>query len=166
MKAKEAGAPAAGAGPGKEQGNDMQQIDFHFNVGNRLQYACRFVKKVWKMGRSIAVWSSDPARLADFDRRLWAFEDLAFIPHAMAGGEDAEEARVILGADAAALPGSDVLLLLDEQTPPQFEQLFERFDRVVDIVSSIPEETAAARLRYKAYLSRKYPLKAYDQGRP
>lgn len=143
----------------------MQQIDFHFNVGQRLPYACRFIRKVWKMGKTVAVWSSDAARLADFNRRLWAFDDLSFIPHAMAGAKDADEARVILCEDPARLPGSDVLLLLDEQTPPAFEQLFERFDRVVDIVSSIPEETAAARLRYKTYRDLKYPLKAYDQGK-
>lgn len=143
----------------------MQQIDFHFNVGNRLLYACRFVSKVWKMGKSIAVWSSDPVRLADFNRRLWAFDDLSFIPHAFAGAPDASEARVILAEDTAKLPDSDVLLLLDEQVPPGFETLFTRFDRIADIVSSIPEETAAARLRYKTYRSLQYPLKAYDQGR-
>ena len=143
----------------------MKQIDFHFNVGNRLFYACRFVNKVWGMGLSVAVWSSDRMRLDDFNRRLWAFEDMSFIPHAFAGGLDAKSARVILAPDPTALPDSDVLLLLDEGTPPDYENLFQRFDRVVDIVSSIPEETEAARNRYRIYLHHKYPLKAYDQGR-
>ncbi|MCG5031342.1 DNA polymerase III subunit chi [Mesosutterella sp. OilRF-GAM-744-9] len=142
----------------------MQQIDFHFNVGSRLQYACLFVRKVWKMGKSVAVWSSDSARLADFNRRLWAFDDLSFVPHAMAGSQDAQEARVVLSEDPSRLPDSDVLLLLDESVPPDFEQLFRRFDRVVDIVSSVPEETAAARARYKIYRKLNCPLKAYDQG--
>ena len=32
----------------------MQQIDFHFNVAQRTIYACRLIKKVRKMGLTVA----------------------------------------------------------------------------------------------------------------
>lgn len=35
----------------------MQQIDFHFNVAQRTIYASRLIKKVRKMGLTVAVWS-------------------------------------------------------------------------------------------------------------
>ena len=156
---------AKSSAPPEPPAKAMTQIDFHFNVGNRLLYACYFVKKVWKLGKSIAVWSSDPLRLSGFDRRLGAFEDMAFSPHAFAGALDSDSARVILASDPTSLPDSDVLLLLDESVPPDYQKLFNRFDRIVDIVSSIPSETEAARSRYRIYRDNKYPLKAYDQKR-
>ncbi len=143
----------------------MTQIDFHFNVGSRLLYACRFVSKVRKLGKTIAVWSSDTERLSEFDSLLWTFEDLSFIPHAPAGSSAAEGCPVLLSPYPGKLPDSDVLLLLDEDVPPDFEQLFRRFERIADIVSSVPEETAAARRRYKIYHQLNYPLRAFDQGR-
>ena len=143
----------------------MNQIDFHFNVGNRLRYACLFVRKVDAMGKSVSVWSSDAGRLAAFDTMLWTFTDLSFITHAMAGAEDCTETRIILSPDPLQLPAADILLLLDENVPPDFPRLFARFERVVDIVSSVPEETEAARGRYRIYQREKLPLKAYDLKR-
>ena len=143
----------------------MKQIDFHFNVGDRLRYACLFVKKVKGLRKSVSVWSSDPRRLSAFDSLLWTFSDLEFIPHAMLGAEDFTETNILLSPEAGKLPPADILLLLDEQVPPDHAHLFERFERVVDIVSSVPEETEAARSRYRIYQREHLPLKAYDLKR-
>lgn len=47
----------------------MQQIDFHFNVAQRTIYACRLIKKVRKMGLTVAVWSGNRGAVAARLRR-------------------------------------------------------------------------------------------------
>lgn len=36
----------------------MEQIDFHFGVANRTVYVAKLIKKVQKMGLSVAVWGA------------------------------------------------------------------------------------------------------------
>ena len=59
----------------------MTQVDFHFNVPDVGQYACRLVRKAWHAGHRVVVYCEDTRRLARFDRQLWDFQPLAFVPH-------------------------------------------------------------------------------------
>ena len=63
----------------------MQQIDFHFNVAQRTIYACRLIKKVRKMGLTVAVWSSNEVLLRRANDDLMRIEDMNYIAHARAG---------------------------------------------------------------------------------
>ncbi len=56
----------------------MQKIDFHFNVPDRLRYACLVARTILRRGLTLALWSSDEKRLRDLDSLLWRFNDLAF----------------------------------------------------------------------------------------
>lgn len=49
----------------------MTQVDFHFNVPNRLFYACQVAATVFRRGMTLAVWSADAARLQAFNAMLW-----------------------------------------------------------------------------------------------
>lgn len=141
----------------------MQQIDFHYNVKNRSNYACRLLKKITTLGRTARVWSRDSVLLNRVYTELWTFEDEGFYPHAWAGTPYASEAGIVFGADIEALGSGDVLVLLDEDVPPDWESLFARFDRVVDIVSTDPAELVRSRARYRAYKSAGVPLKVFDR---
>lgn len=143
----------------------MDQIDFHFGVANRTVYACRLIKKVQKMGLSVAVWGRDDVLMKRAYDDLWRFEDLTFIAHAWVGSEYAGDCTVHFGKDLAALPTADVLVLLDEAVPPDWQHAFVRFKRVVDIVSSRESELANARTRYKIYRAAGIVPKAYDRSR-
>lgn len=142
----------------------MQQIDFHFNVPNRSLYACRLIKKVHGMGKRIAVWSSDRLSLKKTYDDLWRFEDLTVIPCAWVGDGYESDCRVVFGTDIDALPESDVVVLLDENVPELWQSRLARFDRAVDIVSTRPQEVAAARARYRAYRDAGVTPKAYDRS--
>ena len=41
----------------------MEQIDFHFGVANRTVYVAKLIKKVQKMGLSVAVWGRVPTMI-------------------------------------------------------------------------------------------------------
>ena len=143
----------------------MQQIDFHFNVANRSLYACLLIKKVTGMGLTVAVWSSDNFLLKKAYDDLWRFEDLTFIAHAWAGSEYETLAGVVFGENLSKLPARYVLVLLDENVPPNWQEQFSRFDRIVDIVSNDDREVANARQRYRVYHAASDKLQAYDRSR-
>jgi len=142
----------------------MKQIDFHFNVNDRSIYACRLVKKVTGMGLRVALWSSDHTFLTRVYEDLWRFEDLTFIAHAWAGTDYEKACSVCFGDQLEALPSSDVLVLLDEAVPADWQKAFSRFDRVVDIVGRNETELQHSRARYRIYKASGVELKAYDRS--
>lgn len=155
---------ACGAAPCAIMNADMQKIDFHYNVANRLAYACRVARTVYKRGLTLAVWTSDERRLRELDSLLWRFDDLAFLPHVRAESPLAAETPIRLSSNLAALQG-DVLLLLDDFLPPDWKTDFERFERIIDVVSTEPAELEQSRSRYRAYKAAGVTLAAYDRRR-
>ena len=136
----------------------MTEVKFHFNVADRTDYACRLLRKATRQGAHIVV-TAPAAVLAKFDRDLWTFDALEFLPHVLlrAGSpapepmsEQLRATRIWLSPDAATSGGRDVLVHLaaDAVEPPAG---FEQFARVIDIVSLDPQERLAARQRWKHY---------------
>ncbi len=140
----------------------MKKIDFHFNVPDRLRYACLVAQAVLKRGLALAVWSSSEARLRDLDRLLWRFDDLAFLPHASAESGLADETPILWSTDLSKLKG-DVLLLLDDYLPPTWQTDFDRFARIIDVVGTEPEELKRSRDRYRSYRAAGVELAACDR---
>lgn len=127
------------------------RVDFYFNVDHRLHYACRVIRKARAAGKRAVVYTCQPDRLAQFDNSLWTFSALDFVPHVYADSPLAAATPVVLAASADAAPDSDVLLTLDDDAPPRFEEFFARYQRVIEIVSSDDEDKKRARLRFKNY---------------
>ena len=140
----------------------MQKIDFHFNVPDRLRYACLVARTVLRRGLTLALWSSDERRLRDLDSLLWRFNDLAFLPHVFTTSPLANETPILMSTDLSSLQG-DVLLLLDDHLPPSWQTDFERFNRIIDVVSTKPDELKLSRDRYRAYRAAGVELAAYDR---
>lgn len=141
----------------------MHKIDFHFNVAQRTLYACRLIKKVRAMGLTVAVWSSNEVLLRRAYDDLWRFEDLTFIAHAWAGSAFEADAPVVFASDITKLKAADVIILLDETVPPDWQKVLAPFDRVVDIVSTSPTELTNSRARYRLYKTAGVTLNAYDR---
>ena len=150
--------------PSAPYNRPMQQIDFHFNVGNRLLYACRVAQTVLRRRMTLAVWSRDERRLRDLDRLMWRYRDLAFLPHVEASRPTAARTPIRWSTRLDALE-ADVLLLLDDALPDDWEHALSRFGRIIDVVGSAPEEVESSRSRYRAYRAAGAELAAYDQAR-
>jgi DNA polymerase-3 subunit chi len=127
------------------------RIDFYFNVDHRLQYACRLVRKARGANLSVLAFARDPDRLARFDTALWTFSALDFLPHVYADSPLASVTPIVLSLRQDDAPARDVLLNLDDETPPAFATWFTQFARVVEIVSREDDDRARARRRFKAY---------------
>ena len=75
----------------------MTRVDFHTHVANRLEYACRFARKVYGAGQTLVV-VGEPDMLRAFDQALWTFSPLEFVPHCFTRDPLAAQTPVVLAA--------------------------------------------------------------------
>jgi DNA polymerase-3 subunit chi len=144
----------------------MARINFAFGAPERLQTACQVARKRYQAGEHVIVFCPDVRRLATFDRLLWTFDDIAFVPHVMADDPLATRTPVILTASGpieaasvfdAAQPFPWLLNLSDE-CPPDYD----RFERILEIVSDDPDDRQLARQRWRVYQSAGHDVRAHN----
>ena len=140
----------------------MTEISFHFNVPDRTEYACRLLRKALRKGAQVVVTGTPPV-LAELDRALWSFDPLEFVPHVMPRPGQALAPRlrttpVWLVSDLAQVEHHDVLVNLHDDAPAGFES----FARVIEIVTPIEADRAAARQRWKHYATRGYAIEKHE----
>lgn len=133
----------------------MTRIDFYSNVPDKIQYACRLVRKARSANCRLVLFGRDRAQLAAIDEALWTFSDTDFLPHVMADDPLAAQTPVLLAdAGMANLAHHELMINLSGQTPPDFA----RFERLLEIVAADDDDKAAGRERYRYYQQRGYPL--------
>jgi len=126
-------------------------VAFHFNVPEKLAYACRVVRKA--VGLEQKVWVvTHPDQLQALNELMWSFSKLDFIAHASASApsEVLKHSPVVLAQSPQDLPDPhsfDVLLNLDDAVPSHYE----RFARVIEVVSLDEQDKHTARTRWKHY---------------
>ena len=137
----------------------MTGVEFHFNAPDKLGYACRLLRKAALKGARVAV-TGEPALLRELDTILWTFDPLEFVPHCMANAPAGmlQATPIILCDSAASAPHHDVLVNLGARVP----EGFERFQRLIEVVTVHDEDRASGRARWQHYKSRGYELKRVD----
>ncbi|CAN7418255.1 DNA polymerase III subunit chi [Variovorax sp. LjRoot290] len=139
----------------------MTEIDFHFNTPDKVNYACRLLRKAVGARGARVVVVADPQLLDAVDLALWTFAPTEFIAHCRSDGEPHTVARspVVLAESAAApLPHQQVLVNLGAELPAGFE----RFERLIDIVSADDADRLAGRKRWRHYAERGYAIQRHD----
>ena len=141
----------------------MTRIEFHFNAPDRLNYACRLLRKIYAGQLRVGVIGAQPL-LGHLDQALWTFSALDFIPHALVqpGQPVVQGTAVVLAETVAALGQVDVLVNLGEGVPMGFESMA----RLIEIVTSDDLDRANARSRWKQYTQRGYELIRHDLAKP
>lgn len=137
----------------------MTEIAFHFNAPDKSAYACRLLRKSVKGGRRLVVTAPDDT-LRALDQRLWTFSPLDFVPHCMVASAPAllQATPVVLAADPQQAPHQQVLVNLGDTVP----EGFERFERLIEVVSNDADDRAQARLRWRHYAARGYAIVRHD----
>lgn len=138
----------------------MPQVAFHFNAPDKLDYACRFIRKALRHDARVTVLAPMD-RLRQLSTRLWKFAGHEFLAHAVQG-EDAELlalAPVVLVESLQASVHHEVLLNLGVEMP----QGFEHYAKVVEVVSSFDEQDRAlARERWRSYQKAGHTIERFD----
>ena len=140
----------------------MTGVEFHFNLGDRMNYACRLVRKAVKGGNRVVV-TGEPELVRELDTALWTFSPLEFIPHCHAASADAQvldASPVVLADSARGTPHQEVLVNLGGRVP----EGFERFERLIELVSPDEDDRQQARKRWKHYADRGYQIQRHDRA--
>jgi DNA polymerase-3 subunit chi len=130
----------------------MTRVDVHAGAADKLQFACRLLRKSQAVGAQVVV-GGDRAVLDRLDVALWTFDALSFLPHARVRAAtaalpaSAERAPVWLADEPLRCAHRDVLLNLG----PDMVEGWEAFARVIDVVQAGEPDTSLGRRRWKAY---------------
>lgn len=153
----------------------MARIDFHSNVSDKLEYACRLTRKIWSAtttGEPVRniVMVGEKADLKRLDELLWTFSATDLLPHCFIDDEAATDTPILLTEHflspvLAQLPHADVLIHLGLRMPPDVPGLLARFPRIVELVTIHEAERLAGRERYKAYRDLGHELHNFDQSK-
>ena len=153
----------------------MARIDFHSNVSDKLEYACRLTRKIWSAtsaGEPVRhiVMVGEKSDLKKLDELLWTFSAVDFLPHCFIDDEAAIDTPILLTDDflspaLSQLPHADVLIHLGMRMPSDVPGLLARFPRIVEVVTINEAERLAGRERYKAYRDLGHELHNFDQSK-
>lgn len=138
----------------------MTRIDFYTKVDNKLRFAGKLCAKALAQKLRVNVYAPDKALAERFDRLLWTDNALSFIPHCRAEDPLAAETPVLIHTQEGDLLDHALLINLDHAWPP----FFSRFERVIEIVGTEPEDAAAARDRFRFYRDRGYAMQTHDMS--
>jgi len=140
----------------------MTRIDFHTNIADKVAYACRLARKAFGAHHRIVVLADDAQQLAELNTAMWTFSTTDFLPHVLAGDVLAEHTPIILtDNDEAELPHTELLVNLSRRAPSRVD----RFERMIEVISSDEDDAAAGRKRYVAYKQQEYPLTHFVAGK-
>lgn len=141
----------------------MAEVLFYTGVADRLPFVCRLLRKVQLSGARVAVVGPSAA-LDRLDAALWSFEPTEFVPHLRLRGETVPSrlARtpVLLAEAAGPEAGDDVLLNLGAELVPGFE----RFRRVLEVVSRDAQQMQSGRERFRQYKGQGHAVVHHEVG--
>lgn len=137
----------------------MTSIAFHFNAPDRLAYAFRLLRKAASSGAKVLVIGASET-LNQLDAALWAFSPADFVPHCLLAGDAMLLAAspVILANSTESSPHQEVLLNLGHPVPNGFE----KFERIIEIVTRDDEDRQLARGRWKYYADSGFTMIRHD----
>ncbi len=128
----------------------MTQVDFYSGASDKLLVACRLSAKAIQQALNIIVFIPDSTLFERFDKLLWTYSPISFVPHCRAGDKMADRTPVILSADSEEtllFLNHNIMLNLHDDVPPHYEQ----FQRVIEIVGDASNDKGIARKRYRYY---------------
>ena len=138
----------------------MTEVAFHFNVPDKLAYACRLLRKAAASGAKLVV-TGEAELLRALDTQLWTFSPLEFIPHCHAASAEPQvlaASPVVLADTPRGTPHQEVLVNLGGGIP----EGFERFERLIELVAQQDEDRQQARVRWRHYADRGYAILKHD----
>lgn len=139
----------------------MTEIDFHFNAADKVGHACRLLRKAVVGNGARVVVAADAAMLDAVDAALWQFSATDFVAHCRSDSDAHVLARspvVLAVPGSAVVPHQQVLVNLGETVPVGFE----RFERLIEVVTGEEADRLAGRARWRHYADRGYALKRHD----
>jgi DNA polymerase-3 subunit chi len=140
----------------------MTAVEFHTGVADKVDYACRLLRKAYRSGARLVVTAPSPL-LATLDRELWTFAERDFIPHLRVPAlAPAVAARTPIWLVEGDLPVDAPGVLVNLGAPAPADPT--RFDRIIEVLSADADDLQPGRERWRAYVAA--GLTPVRHGRP
>jgi len=152
----------------------MTRVDFYVLSSHepaaRIEVVCKLIDKACARGQKVFVHSDDETLLRRLDTFLWEFRPERFIAHQFIGQEasvrsaDGGESDPAQELEPVTLScqepqHNDAVFINLARTVPAF---FSRFERTLEVVDNQESVRLDARLRYRFYQDRGYPLQHHN----
>ena len=136
----------------------MTRVDFYSHAEPKLQVACQLVAKAIQQHLHVVVFAPDENAARSFDKLLWTYQAVGFVPHCMTYHALAPETPVVIAREDVEMPYHQVMLNLHVESPPSFS----RFERLIELVGVADDDREFARSRYRFYRDRGYEIRHHD----
>ncbi|MGB0635835.1 MAG: DNA polymerase III subunit chi [Gammaproteobacteria bacterium] len=134
----------------------MTRVDFyiHDSLSQLAQNVlmCRITEKAWKKNHKIFVRCLNEKSVKEMDDLLWSFSAESFVPHECQS--ENHTAPIIIGDKLSEAIKSDLLVNLGEDVPTTVS----KFQRVVEPTGYDESSRNSARVKYKYYQDRGFPI--------
>jgi DNA polymerase III subunit chi len=136
----------------------MSKVDFYVikqpSEADMLFFACRLVEKVSTQNYKIYVHTDSKLTAETLDDLLWSYRSDSFLPHALAGSEDANDATIVIGFNESFTGTAEVLINLTAGIP----DFHSEFQRIAEIVRNDEECKQIGREHWSIYKNKGYEL--------
>ena len=127
-----------------------------------MDYCCRLIRKIYAAQANLVVKANSDV-LKVLDQELWSFSKVDFIPHCFVqeSFEIVNLCPVVLTDTIEyldKLPHHEVLLNIGEE----IAQGYEKFEKVIEVVGREESDKIKARLRWRYYAQRGYPISKHE----
>jgi len=126
----------------------LTDIAFHYNVPDKVEYACRLLRKAHAR-RSALFVLAESGLVNQIDTALWTLAADSFIPHCLSDAPVHVTARtaIQIGSEPPTAPHAPMLLNLQREWVDEWQQ----FEKVFEIVTLDDLDRQAARDRLRRY---------------
>lgn len=133
---------------------------YHLTQGDLEKSVAKLLEKVFESGyRSNLVVATDE-ELDRFNKLLWTFSSLAFLPHGTVDEEHAEAQPLLLSKSPDSRNGAAILATVNAETVPDLGQ----FKRFLDIFNGHDDDAVTkARERWKHFKTAGHKLTYWKQ---
>ncbi len=125
----------------------------------RLLFCCALIEKLHAKNHRAYVHCQNEAEALAFNDLLWAYKDIGFIPHGLAGEHPASDCPIQIGFDNPPADFQDILILL--KISPELPDFYSSFNRIVEIVDQNPETKETLRMHYQVYRAQGCEIKTH-----
>ena len=138
------------------------RIDFYHDAPDKLAVAARIAQKAHVSGQRVLVVTPEASTRDAFDRVLWTFAPLSFVPHCRNGHALEAETPVVIAGHVSEIAGPkpEVLMNLGAEIPAGFD----RYNRVIEIVARDDSDRLPARDRYRKYRNAGHEVTVHQLG--
>ncbi len=121
-----------------------------------LLLVCELAKKAFESGQRTLVLARSIEQAEQLDEKLWEFDEMAFVPHQIAGDDDDAITPVLIAPPEVACEDRSLLINLRDDCAPG------NFERVLEVVPADQNLRAGSRARWKIYKASGFEVAKHD----